>query len=43
MERLHRETQIALEIILHCKTFRLGKYKLSDKGYQKWEFVSDLS
>lgn len=33
---LHKETQIALQIILHCQTFELGKYKLSEEGYQNW-------
>lgn len=37
MEDLHRQTQIALEIILHCQTFKLGKYKKIDFG--KWEYI----
>ena len=36
---LHKETQIALQIVLHCQTFKLGKYKLLEDGWQKWEFV----
>ena len=33
---LHKETQIALQIVLHCQTFELGKYQLTDDGWQKW-------
>lgn len=38
---LHKETQIALQIILHCQTFKLGKYRKLDDGWQKWEFVAE--
>jgi hypothetical protein len=34
---LHKETEIALQIILHCKTFKLGKYKKKDDYGQEWE------
>jgi hypothetical protein len=34
---LHKETQIALEIILHCQSFKLGKYKKIDFG--EWKFI----
>lgn len=34
---IHKETQIALQIVLHCQTFELGKYKLLESGWQKWE------
>ena len=34
---LHKQTQVALEIVLHCQSFKLGKYKKKD--YQDWEFV----
>jgi len=33
---LHKETQIALQIVLHCKTFELGKYTKLKYGWQKW-------
>ena len=39
LANLHKETQIALQIILHCQTFKLGKYKKLDDGWQEWEFV----
>jgi len=39
MEDLHRQMQIVLEIILHCQSFKLGKYKKIDYG--KWKFVGD--
>lgn len=34
---VHKETQIALQIILHCQTFQLGKYIKLDDGWQKWK------
>jgi len=37
MEDLHKQIQIALEIILHCQSFKLGKYKKI--GYGKWEYI----
>ena len=37
MKDLHAQTQIALEIILHCQTFRLGRYK--KKNYREWTFI----
>lgn len=39
MRDLHLQTQIALEIILHCQTFRLGKYRKKEKYGGEWEFV----
>jgi hypothetical protein len=33
---IHKETQIALQIILHCQVFKLGKYILLEDGWQKW-------
>lgn len=38
---LHRETQTALEIILHLRTFQLGLYRdVAPEHYRtKWEFV----
>lgn len=39
---LHRQTQLALQIILHCKTFRLGKYQKTDKYSQDWKFVGGV-
>ena len=36
---IHKETQIALQIILHCQTFELGKYMLLEDGWQKWKKI----
>lgn len=41
MEDLHRQTQIALEIVLHCQSFKLGKYKKLDVYSDKWVYVDD--
>lgn len=40
LKDLHKQTQIALEIILHNQTFKLGKYKRKDYySTDKWEFI----
>ena len=39
INRLHKETQIALQIILHCQSFKLGKYKKIDKYGQEWRYI----
>ena len=39
IEDIHKQTQVALEIILHCQTFRLGRYKKKD--FQEWEFIKN--
>lgn len=39
LKDIHKETQIALQIILHCQTFKLGKYKLLNDGWQKWDKI----
>ena len=39
MRDLHKETEIALQIVLHCQTFTLGKYKLDKDGYQNWKKI----
>lgn len=38
MDDLHRQTQIALEIILHCQSFKLGIYKKKDRYSDEWGF-----
>jgi len=40
---LHKETQIALQIILHCQTFKLGIYKKDDKYEQEWTYLGESS
>jgi len=39
MEDLHKQTQIVLEIILHCQSFKLGKYK--KVKYGEWKFIEE--
>ena len=39
LQDIHKETQIALQIILHCQTFKLGKYRKKEDYGQEWEFV----
>ena len=41
LAEIHKETQIALQIILHCQTFETGKYKLLKNGWQKWVLKSE--
>lgn len=40
MEDLHRQLQVALEIVLHCQSFRLGKYRRKDDS-DEWVYVGD--
>jgi hypothetical protein len=39
LQDIHKETQIALQIILHCQSFKLGKYRKKEDYGQEWEFV----
>jgi hypothetical protein len=39
MDDLHKQTKVALQIILHCQTFKLGWYKKRKDGWQEWEFI----
>jgi hypothetical protein len=40
LHKLHKETQIALQIILYTKSFVLGRYVKKDYG-EKWKPVID--
>ena len=39
MGDLHKETEIALQIVLHCQSFELGRYKLDKEGHQNWKKI----
>lgn len=42
MEDLHKQMQIVLEIVLHCQSFKLGKYIRESVCSHKWVFVNGI-
>lgn len=43
LERLHKETQTALQVVLHTKSFRVGEYERRPFDYSgsRWELVRE--
>lgn len=39
LQDIHKETQIALQIILHCQSFKLGTYRKKEEYGQEWELI----
>lgn len=39
MRDLHKQTMVALQIILRCQTFKLGWYERSDEYCYDWKYI----